>query len=254
MMGTSMCWGTIRPTVDARHGLISMPHVFNGAQDLYVFGGATTAGACITWFQDTFCQAEMHVGAASGLDLHAELEESAAPLAAGAEGLLFLPYLMGERSPVWDARASACFVGLGLHHERAHMYRAVLEGVSFALRHNIEAGLLGMGSLDDRLVVVGGASRSNLWMQIIADVTGRPVFTLEEDAEACLGAALLAAFGTGLIDAAAVQRGWVHQVARALPDATRHAAYGAFFSLYVDLYPALQPTMHRLRALVSQPQ
>jgi xylulokinase len=254
MMGTSMCWGTIRPTVDARHGLISMPHVFNGAQDLYVFGGATTAGACITWFQDTFCQAEMHAGAASGLDLHAELEEAAAPLAAGAEGLLFLPYLMGERSPVWDARASACFVGLGLHHERAHMYRAVLEGVSFALRHNIEAGLLGMGTLDDRLVVVGGASRSNLWMQIIADVTGRPVFTLEEDAEACLGAALLAAFGTGLIDAATVQRGWVHQVARALPDATRHAAYGAFFSLYVDLYPALQPTMHRLRALVSQPQ
>ncbi len=254
MMGTSMCWGTIRPTVDARHGLISMPHVFNGAQDLYVFGGATTAGACITWFQDTFCQAEMHAGAASGLDLHAELEKAAAPLAAGAEGLLFLPYLMGERSPVWDARASACFVGLGLHHERAHMYRAVLEGVSFALRHNIEAGLLGMGTLDDRLVVVGGASRSNLWMQIIADVTGRPVFTLEEDAEACLGAALLAAFGTGLIDAATVQRGWVHQVARALPDASRHAAYGAFFSLYVDLYPALQPTMHRLRALVSPPQ
>ena len=144
-------------------------------------------------------------------------------------------------------------MGLGLHHGRAHMYRAVLEGVSFALRHNIEAGLRGMGTLDERLVVVGGASRSDLWMQIIADVTGRPVFTLEEDAEACLGAALLAAYGTGLVDAAAVRRGWVHQLARATPDPARHAAYGEFFKLYVDLYPALQPAMHRLRALVSSP-
>lgn len=253
MLGTSMCWGTIRPTVDARHGLISMPHVFNGAQDLYVFGGATTAGACITWFQETFCRAEMHGDTTGGDALHAALEQAAAPLAAGAEGLLFLPYLMGERSPVWDAQASACFVGLGLHHQRAHMYRAVLEGVGYALRHNIEAGMLGIGALDDRLVVVGGASRSNLWMQIIADITGRPVFTLEEDAEACLGAALLAAYGIGLIDAAAVRRGWVHQVARARPDPTRHAEYGEFFKLYVDLYPTLQPTMHRLRALVSSP-
>lgn len=253
MLGTSMCWGTIRPTVDARHGLISMPHVFNGAQDLYVFGGATTAGACITWFQETFCHAEMHGGASGDGALHAALEQASAPLAAGSEGLLFLPYLMGERSPVWDAQASACFVGLGLHHGRAHMYRAVLEGVSFALRHNIEAGLRGMGALDKRLVVVGGASRSDLWMQIIADITGRPVYTLEEDAEACLGAALLAAYGTGLVDAATVQRGWVHQLARATPDPARHAAYGEFFKLYVDLYPALQPAMHRLRALVSPP-
>jgi xylulokinase len=251
MIGTSMCWGTIRPGVDARHGLISMPHVFNGSQDLYVFGGAITAGASVTWFRETFCQAEIAAGKEQGIDPHALLERDAAPLLPGSDGLLFLPYLMGERSPVWDARASGSFVGLGLHHGRAHLYRAVLEGVSFALRHNIECGVRGAAALDERLVVVGGASHSDLWMQIIADITGRPVFTIAEDVEASLGAAMLAAFGAGLIDTPAVQRGWVQPVQRALPDAAAHARYSALFEQYVALYPALRSVMHRLREVAA---
>ena len=252
MMGTSMCWGTIRPTVDARHGLISMPHVFNGDQDLYVFGGAIAAGASVTWFRETFCQAEVAAAKAQGVDPHTLLEKDAAPLPPGSDGLLFLPYLMGERSPVWDAQASGCFVGLGLHHGRPNLYRAVLEGVTFALRHNIEAGVKGVGTLDERLVVVGGASHSDLWMQIIADVTGRPVFTLDQDVEASLGAALLAAYGAGLIDGDAVRQGWVSCVPRTTPNPQAHAAYSDLFAQYVDLYPALKPAMHRLRATGKQ--
>jgi ribulokinase len=252
MIGTSMCWGTIRQQVDARHGLISMPHVFNGAKDLYVFGGAIAAGASVTWFRETFCQAEIAAGQAQGVDPHALLERDAAPLPPGSGGLLFLPYLMGERSPVWDAQASGCFLGLGLHHGRPHLYRAVLEGVTFALRHNIEAGVRGVGALDERLVVVGGASHSDLWMQIIADVTGRPVFTIAEDVEASLGAAVLAAYAVGLIDAVQVRKSWVEPVQRALPDAAAHARYTELFGQYVDLYPALKPVMHRLRALADK--
>ncbi len=249
MIGTSMCWGTIRQTVDAHHGLISMPHVFRGAQDLYVFGGAITAGASVTWFRETFCQAEIATGRAQGIDPHALLERDAAPLPPGADGLLFLPYLMGERSPVWDAMASGCFIGLGLHHGRAHLYRAVLEGVAMALRHNIEAGVRGVATLDERLVVVGGASHSDLWMQIIADVSGRPVFTIAEEVEAALGAAMLAALGVGLIDEAAVRRGWVQPVQRALPRPDAHATYSALFAHYQAAYPALKPLMHGLRQL-----
>ncbi len=249
MIGTSMCWGTIRQEVDARHGLISMPHVFEGARDLYVFGGAIAAGASVTWFRETFCQAEITAAKLTGSDPHALLEREAAPLPPGSGGLLFLPYLMGERSPVWDAQASGCFLGLGLHHGRPALYRAVLEGVTYALRHNIEAGLRGAGRLDERLVVVGGASHSDLWMQIIADVTGRPVYTLADDVEASLGAAMLAALGAGLINADDVRRGWVKPVQRSLPDAAAHAAYCAFYDQYVALYPALKPAMHALRAI-----
>lgn len=251
MIGTSMCWGTIRPSVDAHHGLIGMPHVFNGHTDLYVFGGAIAAGASVTWFRDTFCQSEMSSGSDHGLDPHLLPEREAAPLSPGSDGLLFLPYLMGERSPVWDSKASGCFVGLGLHHRRANLYRAVLEGVTFALRHNIEAGVKGVDYLDDRLIVVGGASHSDLWMQIIADVTGRPVYTLKEEVEASLGAALLAAFGAELIDENAVRRGWVTPYLRATPSQIAHQRYTKLFEEYVGLYPALKSTMHRLRNLES---
>ena len=171
MLGTSMCWGTIAPTADAAHGLISFPYVVGTDRDLYVFGGAGTAGASVTWFREQFCQAEAAEAARTGQDPHAILEAAAAKVPPGADGLLFLPYLMGERSPVWDAQASGAFVGLNLFHTRGHLYRAVLEGVTLALRHNMAAAARGAVALDPRLIVVGGAARSDLWMQIIADIT-----------------------------------------------------------------------------------
>ncbi|HLX02138.1 MAG TPA: FGGY-family carbohydrate kinase, partial [Trinickia sp.] len=249
MIGTSMCWGYLNQRVDARQGLVAMPYVFNGARDLYVFGGAITAGASITWFREQFCHEENEAARATPHgDPHRLLEDAAARIPAGADGVLFLPYLMGERSPVWDAKASGAFVGLNLFHTRAHCYRAVLEGVSFALKHNIEAGRLGAQRLDDRLIVVGGAAHSDLWMQIIADVTGFPVYTIEQDVEAAMGAALLAALGAGLVSNEDAARGWVTLVERARPDAGRQALYTQRFGIYADLYPALKPLMHRLQA------
>ncbi|WDD92965.1 FGGY-family carbohydrate kinase [Burkholderia sp. FERM BP-3421] len=247
MLGTSMCWGYLDHRADARHGLVSMPHVFNGAHDLYVFGGAIAAGASVTWYREQFCQAEIAAARAEpDGDPHRLLEAQAARVPAGAGGVTFLPYLMGERSPVWDAQASGAFIGLSLFHTRAHLYRAVLEGVAFALRHNIEAGRRGTGALDERLIVVGGAAHSDLWMQIIADVTGFPVWTIEQDVEAAMGAALLAALGAGLVDDAAARRGWVTLAERARPDPERRALYDARFGVYADLYPALRPLMHRV--------
>lgn len=249
MIGTSMCWGYVNQHVDARHGLVAMPHVFNGRHDLYVFGGASTAGASVAWFRDQFCHAEIEAAKAiSHKDAHRLLEDAAARVPAGSGGVMFLPYLMGERSPVWDAKASGAFIGLNLVDTRAHLYRAVLEGVAFALQHNIEAGRKGAQRLDDRLIVVGGAAHSDLWMQIIADVTGYPVYTIKEDVEAAMGAALLAALGAGLVTRERAARGWITLVERAQPDASRRALYAQRFGVYADLYPALKPLMHRLQA------
>jgi len=247
MIGTSMCWGTIRQSVDARHGLIAMPHVVNGLRELYVFGGAITAGASVTWFRDTFCGEEVAAARAAGADPHALLEAAAAGLPPGAQGLIFLPYLMGERSPIWDSRASGAFVGLGLHHGRPHLYRAVLEGVTFALQHNIGAAALGGQALDEALTVVGGASRSDLWMQIVADVTGRPVRTIGDDVEASLGAAMLAALGVGILDTAEQARDWVALENRARPNPAMRSAYERLYREYVATYPALRSVMHALR-------
>src|SRR3954454_6571370 len=138
--------------------------------------------------------------------MHDVLDAEARDVPEGADGIVFLPYLMGERSPIWDGKASGAFCGLSLYHQRPHLYRAVLEGVAFALRHNMEAGAKGSVTLDARLIVVGGAAKSDLWMQIIADVVARPVFTIDEEVEAPMGAALLAAYGVGLVDAQEVRR------------------------------------------------
>lgn len=247
MIGTSMCWGFVSPGVDARHRLIGMPHVYRGADRSYVFGGAIAAGAAVTWFRDTFCQAELAEAARTGKDAHALIERQAVDVPPGAQGLVFLPYLMGERSPIWDAQAKGAFIGLSLAHGRAHLYRAVLEGVSFALQHNIEAGRQSGQPLDPRLIVVGGAAHSDLWMQIVADITGYPVFTIEEEVEAALGAAMLAALGAGLVDAATAERGWVTLVERARPEPQAQAVYRERFEIYKSLYPALRDAMHRLK-------
>ena len=249
MIGTSMCWGYVAPATDAANRLIAFPYVVGTAEDLYVFGGAGTAGAAISWFREQFCQAETLAARERGVDPHQLLEESAASISPGADGIVFLPYLMGERSPVWDSRASGAFVGLNLFHTRAHLYRAVLEGVTFALRHNMEAGAKGSAALEPRLIVVGGAAKSDLWMQIIADVTGYPVWTIREDVEAAVGAARLAALGCGLVhrdDAS-----WVTLVERARPDPVAGQRYDEMFAIYTELYPALATSMGKLTGIRS---
>ena len=242
MIGTSMCWGMLTPRADPRHGLVSMPYVVNGMHDTYVFGGAITAGASVSWFQEQFCQ---DAGAAVSLQA---LDQQAAQVPPGSDGVLFLPYLMGERSPIWDSRASGAFVGLNLFHRRGHLYRAVLEGVSYALRHNIEAGVKTGAALAETLIVVGGAARSDLWMQIIADVTRRPVRTIVQNVEAAFGAALLATIGVGVVSSDVAGGKWITLADRAEPKAADAAVYGDAFDAYRDLYPAIRSTMHRLQA------
>jgi xylulokinase len=250
MIGTSMCWGMLAPTeasaVHTRRSLVAMPHVVGGDKDLYVFGGASTAGASVTWFHEQF-YSDQAAGSTSASGLLVRLDAAAATVPEGSAGVVFLPYLMGERSPIWDADASGAFVGLSLYHTRAHLYRAVLEGVTFALRHNIESAReAGLGYLDDDLIVVGGATRSDLWMQVVADVTGHPVLTIAEDVEAALGAALLAALGVGLANSEDVRKGWVTLRRRAEPRTAAQEAYDRAFGVYVGLYPALRDSMHRL--------
>jgi len=253
MMGTSMCWGYINPEVDAANRLISMPYVINSQRDNYIFGGASTAGAAVSWFRDTFCQSEVQAAALTpGGDAHQLLERLAREVRAGSEGVLFLPYLMGERSPLWDPYASGTFLGMSLFHTKGHLYRAVLEGIAFALRDNMECGQKGAVRLEPRLIVVGGAARSDLWMQIIADVTGYPVLTLKEEVEAPLGDALLAALGVGLIHDANIIKSWNTLEERAQPNALRHAHYNRLFKEYQEVYLNVKENMYRLRMLANE--
>lgn len=241
MLGTSMCWGFIHGEPPREPGLVSMPYVLEPERFTYTFGGAATAGAVPAWFRDQFATGERTVEAwtadIGGPDAYAQLDARAERVAPGSDGLLMLPYLMGERSPIWDPDARGAIVGLTLLHTRAHVYRAALEGVAFALRHNIEAGRDAGYDLEDTLRVVGGGARSTLWMQIMADVTGLPV-SAARGGEAAFGDAMLAAVGLGWAGASELPD-WVdtadlHRTRE--PEPAARARYDALYPHYLGLY------------------
>jgi xylulokinase len=156
------------------------------------------------------------------------------------EDLYFLPYLLGERSPIWDPDARGAFVGLGRHHTRAHLVRAVLEGTAFNLLTCIQA-FRESGAVIDRIDAVGGGAQGDAYLSVLADVWGIPVRrrTVVEEANS-LGAAVTAAVGLGLADFSAA-RALSEVTAEFTPDAGRHAAYARRHARFTDAYTALKP-------------
>ena len=159
----------------------------------------------------------------------------------GAEGLLFLPYLNGERAPIWDTSARGVFFGVSSAHRHAHFARAVLEGVAFSLRQVLGVVETATGAPVARVYASGGPARLALWNQIKADVLGRPLVIPRETHAACLGAAMLAAIGSGWYAGPQPAAAAMVQFARQVEPEARHAArYDALFGLYASLYPQLR--------------
>jgi xylulokinase len=168
------------------------------------------------------------------------------PIPPGSDGLLFLPYLTGERTPHPDPLARGAFVGLTVRHTRAHLARAVLEGVAFGLRDSFalmqSAGLAGV----TQARISGGGTRSQLWRQILADVLQVELATINTTEGAAYGAALLAAVGSGAFASVPEACQQVIRVTGVTRPGETTAVYDALYPLYRRLYPALQPTFHRL--------
>ena len=233
------------PVADER--LILSRHVVPGS---WLLQGGTVAGsASLAWLTRLAGEAEGVAAAASGRGLYEEVSALAASAPLGADGLVFLPYLSGERSPLWDADARGAFVGLTLGTGRGQLYRAVMEGVAFALRHNLEVAA-SAGADVAELLAIGGATRSPLWMQIKADVTGMPLTVSANENATPLGAAMLAAIGTGGGTVDDLVERWVRRGVSYSPDPVAAARYDRLYDIYAGLYPALAPSMHELAAFV----
>ena len=182
--------------------------------------GATLAGGlCLRWLRERLSP-----------DTPFEtLSEEAAATPPGAEDLLFRPYLAGRRSPVLDPGASGSFTGLRLDHTRGHFVRAVMEGVAMELRTNLEV-MTEMGLAADTVVLSGGASKSDVWTRIVADVFNRPVAVPGHDEQACFGAALAAGIGVGMY------RNW-REAATLVPAPTRTVESDvASVAMYDEVY------------------
>jgi xylulokinase len=215
----------------------------------HVMGVTQGAGLSLRWLRDEVADAERGVAARVGGEAYELLTQEAARAPAGCEGLLFLPYLMGERAPHLDPDARGGWIGLTARHTRADLVRSVMEGVTYSLRDCL--GLLeeaGVGPTEVR--ASGGGARSALWRQMQADVFGLPVVLLDNAEGPAFGAALLAGTGVGLYpDVATACAQTLREAGRVQPDEVRGAVYAGYYEAYRRLYPALKETFGELAAL-----
>jgi xylulokinase len=199
---------------------------------LALAAGTSTAGSLLTWLQTV-------TGGAPFDTLMAEAQ--AVP--PGSEGLLVLPYLAGERTPVFDPQARGVFAGLTLRHGRGHLFRAAYEGISFGIRQILER--FDGAHAGSRTVAVGGGLRSPIWAQTLSDVTGRAQLVPEQAIGASYGDALLAAIGVGLVPP---DTDWAKIAREVEPDPRDRDLYDGLYQTWCELYPATREQMHRLAA------
>lgn len=163
---------------------------------------------------------------------------------AGADGLIFLPYLQGERAPIWDAKSCGTFFGIGLKHHRQHFTRAVIEGVCYALNDVLQS-LVASGQQIDQLNVSGGFVSSPVWLQTLADITGKKLVLASTEDASAVGAAYLAMKATGLSSAYPLPE--LTESRTILPVEVNHIAYQGYFKVYKKLYSSLKELMHELK-------
>ena len=179
----------------------------------------------------------------TSLELCERLLEEAGTTPPGADGVVFLPYLAGERSPIWDPSATGAFVGLTLAHGRGHLARAILEASALAIRHVAEP-MLAAGVRVTAMRACGGPARSEMWNQIKTDVTGFPVLVPAVLETAVLGSAMLGAVAIGACpDVPSAVRSMTRIERRLAPRPDVRATYDRAFDIYTGLYPALRPVL-----------
>jgi xylulokinase len=171
MYGTTGLLGMVlnKPLFDPRlvNSLYIIPNMYMS------FGGMSTIGALVRWFRDEFGFVEREVEKLTGINAYSLLDREAENIPPGSDGLIVLPYFMGERTPIWDPLARGVILGLTLYHTRGHIFRALLESTGYALRQHIEiARELGIDIR--RVVAVDGGARSKLWRQIVSDIIEMP--------------------------------------------------------------------------------
>ncbi len=223
-------------------------HVFNHAlpDQWYVLGAILSAGASLKWLRNV-------TGLASNPNAYAILSAEASRVAVGSDGLIFLPYLSGERTPHMDSMARGAFIGLSDYHGRGHLARAVMEGVIFALKQTLDISVSLAGDID-QLIIAGGGAESALWRQIQADIFGLSLQKSTQPEQTSTGVALLAGLGVG------VYRSYEDASARIQrPDgaisahiAENHARYMSLFDQFNHLYPHLKDDFHKLTAFGLQ--
>mgnify|MGYP000852392232 CR=1 FL=1 len=212
-------------------------------------GGMTSGEIIIKWFCDNFGRIEREVERSCGISAWRLLDLEAEEISPGSEGLVALPYLSGERTPIYDEMATGAMVGLTPRHTRAHVFRAWLEAIGYGVRHNIEA--MGRSGVYPRHVVaMGDGTTSHLWTATVSDIANIRQEVVGSSCSAAAGAAFLAGYGAGVLsDIRVLKEKWVSPSRVVTPDPKNCAAYQKYYRIYAGLYNKIKEEMHSLRCL-----
>jgi xylulokinase len=223
-------------TIDAKNNYMTIP-------------STTTGGQSLRYIRDTFSQVEVETERILGVSSYDLLNLQAAKVPVGSEGLIILPYLMGERTPIWDTRARGVVFGLSLTHTKGHLVRAMMEAVAYALYDSYrlikQAGL----KINYPIVLNEGGAVSPLWRQIISDVFNVPTVLVKRRTGAPFGDAILAGVITGVLEDFSVARQWAEYVDPVEPNEANHEQYLEYFDLYKQIYEHVKGDFRTLAAL-----
>jgi ribulose kinase len=216
-----------------------------------VEGGQVSTGSILHWFKRHFAEGLESQAIEKGLSLYQMLDAEAAEVPIGSEGLIVLDYFQGNRTPHTDSQARGTILGLSLGATRGHVFRALLEGIAYGTRDILE--MFAQHEFQPaRIVACGGATRSPVFMQIYADVTGQTLYTTQQAEASLLGSAVLAAVGADAFDDLAQASGAMVEISGAYqPNAENHAAYQFYFDQYRRAYQQLRGMMHDITGHVA---
>lgn len=239
-LGTSGFVGIVtRKRVVGKRGIPTIQSA--DPQKLLLIGESETVGECLKWAGREFFQRE------PDSKTFARMDEIVQGVKAGADHLLFTPWMYGERTPIADERLRAAFINLGANHTYAHMLRAIYEGVGYNFRWILENIQELYGFRPDPLRVIGGGAKGLPWVQIVADICGRTLECVDEPQQTtALGAAFIAMVGLGILDSIEAVKALVPITATVRPNPEHKAIYDELYGIFKDIYPSLKGIYHRL--------
>jgi len=236
-----------KPLMDPRMRIFNQWHL--DPRRICPTGTMQAAGASLRWLKDQICHEEVQKAKSLGVSPYVVMDREAAEIDPGAKKIIFLPYLMGERSPWWNPNARGVFFGLALGHRREHLIRAVLEGVAFNLKIILDI-FRELGARLSEVRLIGGGAKGEVWRQIIADIYGRTVLVPEHLEEAnSLGAAIAAGVGARVYKSFDVAEKLVKIVGRNYSNAKTHRRYERLYSLFKKAYLTIRPLYDDLSIL-----
>jgi xylulokinase len=213
-------------------------------------GCVLSAGGSLQWYRNQLCQSEIATAKKQKVDPYELITQQAAEAPVASEGLFFLPYLTGERTPHADPNARACWIGLSLRHGKPHLARSVMEGATYAMRDTLEI-IRQMNIPVREIRLSGGGARSAFWRQLQADIYGQPVVTINASEGPAYGVALLAASGTGAYKSVEEAcRATISVVTRTSNKAAATRRYQAAFPVYQQLYRSLKTDFAAIQSII----